>query len=493
MRNLPRDLTDQSLQGQLNPLLAQTLNITDWICQKPRGKPYGTITFLRKPDGERFLRQHSEINVPGLTRNGHPRSRSRLIILGISVYCTQSKNIPDPFLLRSMAKTIEDKKHQDQEGPETHKATIFGLRELSCGHYEFPLGHLTYVPDKEWASQEIANSTIKFAKHLMIVTFDYATFGRLRLEMPYRMINEIVISARPPSLTLTLWESPRIFHENNEESNDDLATLIRNIAIANSPNQTAQRSRLHAIPHCHGGHGDILGQALVYSFAVSPSDFHHKIHQLKEKKLLTLASYNLPNLPHGYRRMDIVANLQTFNDMLQHSTPLIPFDVKFQFQALVQNGFLLPQTVQQLLHHLNSDMTLKSGVSPKQGISCPISAGAIKKLLSQIRFPGPGTDASEFSPKELWTYIAANEKEIRQGLVSELSSERAQQNLVMVYKVQVTPTRILLQGPEPEAKNRILRKFPTRTQYFARVQFCEEDGQDLFFNSRVTLEKTWSR
>ncbi|EMR71798.1 putative rna-dependent rna polymerase protein [Eutypa lata UCREL1] len=99
-------------------------------------------------------------------------------------------------------------------------------------------------------------------------------------------------------------------------------------------------------------------------------------------------------------------------------------------------------------------MTLKSGASPKQGISCPISAGAIKKLLSQIRFPGPGTDASEFSPKELWTYIAANEKEIRQG---------------------------------------ILRKFPTRTQYFARVQFCEEDGQDLFFNSRVTLEKIWSR
>lgn len=92
-----------------------------------------------------------------------------------------------------------------------------------------------------------------------------------------------------------------------------------------------------------------------------------------------------------------------------------------------------------------------------------------------------------FEPDELWSLLEANEKEIRQGLTKELISERARQNLTMVYKVQVTPTRILFHGPEPEAKNRILRKFPRHTEYFARVQFCDEDGQDISFNSKGEL------
>jgi hypothetical protein len=94
-----------------------------------------------------------------------------------------------------------------------------------------------------------------------------------------------------------------------------------------------------------------------------------------------------------------------------------------------------------------------------------------------------------FEPDELWSLLETNEKEIRQGLIKVLFSERARRNLTMVYKVQVTPSRIIFNGPEPEAKNRILRKFPNHIGYFARVQFCDEDGQDLRFNSKceVTL------
>jgi hypothetical protein len=89
-----------------------------------------------------------------------------------------------------------------------------------------------------------------------------------------------------------------------------------------------------------------------------------------------------------------------------------------------------------------------------------------------------------FAPDELWSLLEANEKDLQQGLVKELLSERARQNLTMVHKVQVTPTRIIFNGPEPEAKNRILRKFPRHIGYFARVQFCDEDGLDLYFNSK---------
>lgn len=63
----------------------------------------------------------------------------------------------------------------------------------------------------------------------------------------------------------------------------------------------------------------------------------------------------------------------------------------------------------------------------------------------------------------------------------------------MVHKVNVTPTGITLQGPDPEAKNRILRRFPAHTEYFVRVRFSDEDGSDLQFNSRVSNDDIYDR
>ncbi|PVH92839.1 hypothetical protein DM02DRAFT_635040 [Periconia macrospinosa] len=52
---------------------------------------------------------------------------------------------------------------------------------------------------------------------------------------------------------------------------------------------------------------------------------------------------------------------------------------------------------------------------------------------------------------------------------------------------------VTLYGPDAEAKNRILRRFPDHTEYFIRVQFCDEDGTDLQFNSRVSNDEIYER
>lgn len=63
----------------------------------------------------------------------------------------------------------------------------------------------------------------------------------------------------------------------------------------------------------------------------------------------------------------------------------------------------------------------------------------------------------------------------------------------MVHKINIHPTGITLHGPDPETKNRILHRFPDHTEYFIRVQFCDEDGSDLQFNSRVSNEDVYER
>lgn len=129
----------------------------------------------------------------------------------------------------------------------------------------------------------------------------------------------------------------------------------------------------------------------------------------------------------------------------------------------------------------------------------------MKKLFSQIPFPGPEIEASVFTVSELWKYLEENEKELRQDFVKELISVGGQtskvepithflqlkgrQTLTMIHKVNITPTGMTLHGPDPEAKNRILRRFPNHNEHFIRVQFCDEDGTDLQFNPRTSNEQ----
>lgn len=91
----------------------------------------------------------------------------------------------------------------------------------------------------------------------------------------------------------------------------------------------------------------------------------------------------------------------------------------------------------------------------------------------------------------------------------------------MVYKARVTPTHVsckntssafhtsvcspssfadnfplsfpLVHGPEPEAKNRILRKFETHVDRFIRFQFSDEDGQDIRFNGKFSSDAIYER
>ncbi|KAI2616222.1 RdRP-domain-containing protein [Hypoxylon sp. NC1633] len=493
--NLQPDLTDHGLKTQLKPFITDGLVITDWACQKARGRSWGTVTFLHKIQGEKFLTIHGEQIIPGLYRNGKPQSRARLTILGKAAYCKRSTKLPDPFLLRTLVKTAEDlaqhRKEREEQPLPSDRNVFFDLLGLSCGHYEYPNGNLAYAADIDWPAIGLA----KFARDKLILTFKTKATS-IRMEVPYRTVHEVVVTGRPTSLTLTLWEVPRFYSNGNAQG---IASLFSQLGISQpgiannytTGQNNSPRERLTQLPHSSGNHGEILGQSLVYSLHLSPSDFNAKFQKLKGKERLEFSYHEFPNVWLG--RTYMADGMKAFRAQLDEygATAIVPFDVLFQFQALAQNGYLLPQTVEALLRRLCQ--TARSPVKQNARQPLALSAGAVKKLFSQIPFPGPNVEASTFSVDEIWSYLENNEKEIRLGIAKELISERARQNLVMVYKVQVTPTRMTLLGPEPEAKNRILRKFPDHIGHFARVQFCEEDGQDIFFNAKVDLKSIWGR
>ncbi|KAI0550393.1 RNA dependent RNA polymerase-domain-containing protein [Xylaria curta] len=491
MRGVPPEFTDQSLEAQLSPYL-EKLQIRDWACDKPRHRSFAILTFLHRREGLTFLSQHGQKPLPGAFFGGTQKMKAHLHLLGRPIYCTKSDKEADSTLLRVLESRAEERNRpsEDVEEARRQNPVVFKALGLSCGHYDYQKGILQYTADIQWPIRE---AIAKFAKYMLIVSFSQNT-GRIRLEIPYRAIQEVVISSKPLSLFLTLWEPPRIFQLPHQ--NDELVSKFGNFSINNqSSGPPRPRERLSQIPHDSVDHGGVLGQSLIYSISLSPEDFGSKIERLRENEYLNLATHNVPVPSFGCSYM--AGELASFKSAIVKYSQTIPFDTLYQFQALVQNGYLLPHTAQALLLQLYQSYIIARRAEEAGHSSLKFffsgNANAVKKLFSQIPFPGPHTEATMFGVKEIWSLLEANEMEIRQGLTKELFSERARQNLTMVYKVQVTPTRIIFTGPEPEAKNRILRKFPRHTGYFARVQFCDEDGQDLYFNPKVSLDQIYSR
>ncbi|KAI0967985.1 RNA dependent RNA polymerase-domain-containing protein [Xylaria arbuscula] len=495
MGNVPAAMTERSLQKELSPFMDR-LNIKDWNCGKPRDRPFGILTFLHRREGQLFLDQHGQQPIPGAFLRGQPRSRAHLTLLGTQVFCRESDKEPDLMLLRVLENAAEERMRppENDEKYRSLKNTVFEITGLSCGHYDYPNETLAYTPDVQW---RIQRGIAKFAKDTLIISFPH-NLDQIRLEIPYRMTHEVVISSRPPSLFLTLWEPPRIFLETLEDTT--LLLSLKNLSMnpLSKLARPGERARLSKIPHDNADHGVIIGQSLIYSIVLSGEGFASKIDLLKKKEYLNITSHNVPITAFGCRYM--AEGLSSFKSTVEEYSTQIAFDILYQFQALVQNGYLLPHTAKKLLHRLwksksNGAHTKAEGAGKTQPkpTSFPFSSRAVKKLFSQVPFPGPYTEAKMLSDDGIWSLLETNEREIRQGLTKELFSERARQNLTMVYKIQVTPTRIMFIGPEPEAKNRVLRKFPRHTGYFARIQFCDEDGQDLHYSPKVSLEKIYSR
>lgn len=450
MQNVPTHLTETILQSQLLPYL-QWLSIETWSCQKPKNKNFANLTFLHIQDANVFLRNY-----------GNAR---KLQISGNFVRCRVSnRGPPDPFLLKSLHKTAVERQSQKQRPPPPEVKVFFPIMALSCGSYDYSAdGRLMYAPEVDWTT---SGGEAKFAKFAVIVTFN-SPVGRKRIEIPYRIVDNMVISSAACTLTLTLWESPRFFHIEDPSLSD----MLGNLSLKNAPR--TQKLRLDHLSDGTRDHHEVVGQVSVYKLFASPKGFIDMVRRVKDRDILTIhhqevsTSTRLESLPYAYKMYDAC--------VLKLSR-LVPFNVLYQMEALVRNGYLFPATV---------TILLRKWIEHSSRSNSMISSAALRKLFRQIPFAGVGVEASIFDPDEIWEYVLENEKEVKSGLSSELTTEKGRHNLVPIHKVTVTPTRVTLHGPEPEAKNRILRRFPEHTDYFIRVQFAEEDGSDIQFNSNV--------
>lgn len=225
--------------------------------------------------------------------------------------------------------------------PRLHKEAklVVAVRSLSCGFYSYVNDKLVYSPELEWNTEKGAAS---FVKNALIVTF--SGHGRpKRIEIPYRIIEGIIISTQLSTLTLTLWETPRFL----EEEDQSLIELMASLGFQNR-SHVPPRTRLPELPHSPQRQHAIWGQSLVYRIAVSAVEFGKTIKRLLELDRFATSHYDFPALPlHGQK--SLAEGLKSFDETVREFTDVVPFSVIYQLEALVRNGYLLPWTVETLL------------------------------------------------------------------------------------------------------------------------------------------------
>lgn len=489
MRNLPPHLTDSALRTQLQPFMNR-LSIADYMVEKQRNKKTGNVTFLHIADGTKFLQHHGEEPVLPATnahtfhpRHKHPPTRARLSLLGSHVYCKVSNRGADEFALKTIQHQASLK--VNDEAPSEPTKTLEAT-ELNCGYHTFNDGRLTFTA--EWSAKEVC--LVKFSKRSLRITL---ARRRVQLRMPFQSIVELVWW-QDGNAAVTLSWAPTILSLQTQI--DELAALFSVLGIgqAGGRGQPEQSQRLDAIDEAHGR---ISPFCLVYHFNVRNPVTRHinneplqsEMVRIRKKQLCSVTRYDF-GFRHagGVRFGEAAANLRS---QLSHyySKDSLPFGLLFLLQALMANSYLHPTTISALAQRLVERFTEAKKAGNDEP---PVSVDAFKKLFDWIDYPMPDGDPTMFEVDGIMAYLEKAERLVRESPALRATLFGKTQSRARIFRATVTPTRVLLQGPELEPMNRVLRKFSDHS-YFIRAQFCDENGQDLFFNAKVSLDSVHAR
>ncbi|KAL3419120.1 RNA-dependent RNA polymerase [Phlyctema vagabunda] len=480
--NVPKQSTDKTFKNYLTKIL-ERLHIESFRCQKSRGKPFAKVTFLHVSDAARFLELYGQRGYV-LNRPGIPRPPSTLNFCNQPIYAKKSDKPPDEFLLRVLqqekqADVLVSSKKTGHTQEKSNLPVAFESSGVACGTWKYSGTRWVFVSQVAWHEQK---STATFRKRSLIVTIG----ARYRIDFFYSSIQSITYQRRPPMLTLTLVEAPRMFDKSSVTPANDLAILMAAMRIYNNgpDNSGVKRVRVASLGPEHAEFAGscfvyriYLQDAVVISRGLDP-DFETRIKAIKKSREVpdVFEQHTSEYTSNSGLLDNIDISCDRFFQLLSAGT--LPFQLAFQVQKLVQNGYLSPFQVLSIIPDIHT-MAKRSPAT--------ICVSVLKKMFNQIPFAEPGSDHEELEVDNLRRLLCEYESQLLRG--EDFEDTANNQNVVLVHRARVTPAGIYLSGPELEGNNRILRRYASHHENFLRVQFSDEDGEPIRFSRQVSHEE----
>ncbi|PON25180.1 hypothetical protein TGAM01_v205866 [Trichoderma gamsii] len=497
LTNVPAHLSDDRLRTELEPH-TRVLGIVDWLCDKPNTKPHAWICFVSEAEGKRFLQKHESVSVPTQPRtlqNDRRSSQSkakgvaRLHILKTPIYVQKSKRAVDKYTLQALeyqkdrrkelAEELSKKVSKDSNNSgsnsnsnsnSNNNSTISTpIRGISCGKNIFADESDTLMFVQQSSSN--VKGVAKFGRRALILTLGQ----EFRVDIAYDTIQDLIAGASDNSLTFVLSETPRLYEMQ--------ATTPTQPGYAPHFTKWERQTHISIWP----AHDKYVSHCLVYQITLA-SHYVETLESLKSRNVIAVTKQNLPVLrnPKPFDQ-DYTTSMSRFEGSIGSAGSgrirLLPFAILFQLQALVWNNYLHPAIATKLLHL----MTSVARDCKRSGTPLPFTTDAMKQLYQKIPYPCPGTEPQDLFEGELASIVVEAERALRNEDPNRTLHYGAQlpRHQAWILKAMVTPTRITLHGPDAESRNRVLRMFPNHSDYFMRVIFGDEDGQDLALTSNV--------
>jgi hypothetical protein len=471
IRNIPIQCTN----NQLNDFLKVPLNrisVHSFHCQKMKGKGCAILTIADKSLAEVFLQLH------GSLPNARPRQRSSgsLLFQGRVLICVKSVNEPDALLLKHMAleanklKVSQATPGRRQIG-HSNDATLrmFATQGVQCGRWDYDTGALAFVSH----FQDMRAGTIIFRRKAVIIILKVDSTEVARLEIPLDSIDHFVLGTYAnPTLTLSLKFAPKVFRRNDAE----LLRAFGSLSLTTSAKKKREPPLIR-ISSLGLDHDEAVATCLVYQTVLCDRFSLEGVYHLMQREEYMPPSIKWPTPTH--RSGEPISAARRHLDKAIADFNRYPWPMGFQIQKLATDGYLHPAKVTALLPKIDESLAAYGPIA---------AAEALRYLSLKIPVAGPEAEAKSFNVRELGkALLEAAASFCIPGSMYDIAKRH--EHIALVHKATVTPAGTYLEGPEPEVKNRVLRRYKNHSDYFIRVTFSDEDGEAVRFDPLASLDE----
>ncbi|KAF2849275.1 rna-dependent rna polymeras-like protein [Plenodomus tracheiphilus IPT5] len=503
VQNVPSNANHIELQIFLKDRLDQ-LGILAFEIKKFRGQQNGRhfaiLTVSNTTNGNNFLQYYGS--------RGRATPLYPLIFQGESLRFSKSNRPgqPEPLKVRTLQEK-EDTMRAKMRGPglvkqpsRPHQPTL-AFQSLRTGTWDYDRrGQLAF--DSKF--RDSRSGFITFGGAAMVIYLQQSAKKPFdwhgRIDIPHAIVDYAIPSYDDrgrAAVTLTLKSPPKFY---NISSTDDLHLYAGTEppSIANilpdfskmSLRVTTKTNRLERLCALSPLHGKSAALCMVYSLEFPDTQTAKYAYQ-------HVKDFGVEE-PHCWRRRPVLekkqsieAEFEVAEKKLSFYSPLIPiefnFAVRFQLTALLLEGYITPLKVFELIPMVYS-LAKAHGAEP--------TVSALRQLGRLIPMPSLSADASQFRVETFLGLLmeSVQDKKSRKATECDLGrKQKRRHHLALTYKATVTPTGMLLRGPDWDVSNRVLRKYAQYTECFMRVFFADEDGLSVFYDPRASQDRVYER
>ena len=472
LRHIPDQVSDNHLRTALAPIL-DSFSITAYHCRR-LGRGCGSLTIGDTCGAQKFLEHY------GGNTGSRNRPMHQLKLFGKYIPLSKSKHKPDRYLLRSLAENEGERREPRLASkPPAVKAT-FGVTSISCGVWDHDGNDAVFV---EYFRLE-RKGNVTFDENTIVASFPYPlnNLSRLEAHFDYQYLHGPIYTGAlsNPTITITSMFAPRLYDKTDVDDTASVDTIMALLTTMLRSLDFNDKKKSNVRLDGFGGESDaVVSTCFTYRLNLATPTDTQLLPLLDKKRRIPKLEAHVTStaqlvVPYDDSMAEILVSLMHCG---------LPYGLKFQLQALVWNGTLLPSKVSSLLPKVRE-------LYKRQGYDHTVHA--IQWLARSVQYPCPEMERLETDVEVLGHRLAefAEAAELDDTYVKQ--TRKHSQNGTDVYRATVTPLGIYLYGPYWESSNRVLRAYPDHNEYFMRVDFLEETGDPIRFDQNASLDRIFN-